>query len=106
MVYPADRIEIGSYSSEKQQFTNHEIKCSKGDVVYLFSDGFTDQVGGKDRKKYKSQKFREFLLSVHNKSVEEQKHLLEHEIETWKGQYDQIDDILVMGIRISGPRED
>lgn len=103
--YPADRIEIGSYSSEKLNFTNYEIKCSEGDVVYLFSDGFTDQVGGKDRKKYKSQKFRELLLSVHKKSVGEQKRLLEDEIETWKGQYDQIDDILVMGIMISGPRE-
>ena len=103
--YPADRIEIGSYSSEKQKFTNHEINCSEGDVVYLFSDGFTDQVGGKDRKKYKSQRFRDFLMQIHNKSVEEQKSLLENEIETWKGSYEQIDDILVMGIRISGPRD-
>lgn len=103
--YPADRIEIGSYSSEKQKFTNHEIVCSDGDVVYLFTDGFTDQVGGRDRKKYKSQKFREFLLSVHRKSLEEQKLLLENEIETWKGPYEQIDDILVMGIRISKPGE-
>lgn len=100
--YPADRIEIGSYSSEKQIFTNHEIICSEGDVVYLFSDGFTDQVGGKDRKKYKSQRFREFLLTIHEKSSEEQKILLDHEIEAWKGSYEQIDDILVMGIRISG----
>jgi len=103
--YPADRIEIGSYSSVKQKFTNHEIKCIEGDIVYLFSDGFTDQVGDRDRKKYKSQRFREFLLSIHQKSTEEQKRLLDHEIETWKGSYDQIDDILVMGFRISGTSE-
>jgi ligand-binding sensor domain-containing protein/serine phosphatase RsbU (regulator of sigma subunit) len=97
---PADRIDIGSHSTEMQEFTNQELKCEQGDLIYLFSDGFVDQFGGADRKKYKSQKFKDFLLSIHNESLEMQKLLLDREIETWRGNFQQIDDILVMGIKI------
>lgn len=97
---PADRIDIGSHSTEKQEFTNHELKCNDGDQIYLFTDGFADQFGGTDRKKYKYQKFKDFLLSIHNEPPEKQKLLLDLEIETWRGNFQQIDDILVMGIKI------
>ena len=101
-----DRIEIGSRYGEMQKFTNHEMECEEGDLIYLFTDGFADQFGGPDRKKYKYQKFKDFLLSIHSESMDKQKLLLENEIENWKGDFQQIDDILVMGIRIPSIRKD
>ena len=98
---PGDNIDIGSQSTEIQEFTNHEIKYEKGDQIYLFTDGFADQFGGMDRKKYKSQKFKDFLLSIHNETPDRQKLMLDSEIEKWRGDFQQVDDILVMGINIS-----
>ncbi len=100
MIYKADKIDIGRYSAEKPEFSNHLIQCSDGDVIYLFSDGYADQFGGPRARKYKSQRFRDYLLSIHKESMEDQKRLLDEEIEKWKGDFPQIDDILVMGIKI------
>ena len=101
-VFEADKMEIGSSSIEKQEFSNHEIQCIKGDILYLFSDGFADQFGGTQGKKYKYLKFKEFLLSIHNESMQRQKWLLDEEIEAWKGNFPQVDDIMVMGVKIGG----
>ena len=76
--------------------------CEDGDRIYLFTDGFADQFGGTNRKKYKYNKYKEFLLSIHNDTMDNQKSLLDREIETWRGNFEQIDDILVMGVRIPG----
>jgi serine phosphatase RsbU (regulator of sigma subunit) len=100
-IYPADKIDIGRFSEEKAEFNNHLIECTKGDMLYLFSDGYVDQFGGPKGRKYKSQKFRDFLVSIHQKSMEDQKKMLNDEIENWKGKISQIDDILVMGIKIT-----
>jgi len=99
---PADHIDIGSHATEQEAFTNHELKCESGDLLYLFTDGYADQFGGPSRKKYKSQKFKDFLLSINNESMENQKIMLDREIETWKGGFEQIDDILILGIKIQG----
>jgi ligand-binding sensor domain-containing protein/serine phosphatase RsbU (regulator of sigma subunit) len=99
-IYPADQIDIGRYLAEKREFTNHIVNCKSGDIIYLFSDGYADQFGGPKVKKYKSQKFRNFLVSIHNNSMEDQRRMLDEEIENWRGNLPQIDDILVMGIRI------
>jgi ligand-binding sensor domain-containing protein/serine phosphatase RsbU (regulator of sigma subunit) len=98
----ANNMDIGSYLVEKQEFTNHEIQCEEGDQLYLFSDGYVDQFGGPKGKKYKSIKFREFLVSIHTETMIRQKWLLDEEIEIWKGDFRQTDDILVMGIKIAG----
>jgi hypothetical protein len=97
---PADKIDIGRYSAEKNEFSNHIIECREGDIVYLFSDGYADQFGGPKAKKYKSQKFREFLVSIHRETMEVQKSMLDEEIENWRGNLPQVDDIMVMGIKI------
>jgi len=99
-IFSADKMEIGSKHLEKKEFTNHELQCVAGDQLYLFSDGFPDQFGGPQGKKYKYLKFREFLLSIHEEPMQKQKWLLDEEIELWKGSYPQVDDIMVMGIRI------
>ena len=100
MIYRPDKIDIGRYSVEKTEFTNHTIQCIEGDILYLFSDGYADQFGGPRARKYKSQRFRDFLVSVHRESMEDQRRMLDVEIENWRGDNPQIDDILVMGIKI------
>jgi serine phosphatase RsbU (regulator of sigma subunit) len=69
-------------------------------MVYLFSDGYRDQFGGKDNTKFMSKKFNELLLKIHHLPLHEQKEILEIKIEEWKGRNHQTDDILVMGIRL------
>ena len=98
--YPGDRMPIGIYEQENTPFTNHVIKLKKNDSIYLFSDGYVDQLGGPDRKTYRVIRFRELLKGIQDKSMEEQKQLLLEEHESWKGKVEQIDDILVVGIRL------
>jgi serine phosphatase RsbU (regulator of sigma subunit) len=101
IVILADKIDIGYLPVEKLDFTNHEFQCEPGDQIYLFTDGFADQFGGPNGKKYKYQQFKDFLLSIHAEPMELQSRLLDEEIERWRGPRHQIDDILIMGIRIS-----
>lgn len=100
IIHPADKIDIGRYSAEKTEFSNHIIQCKKGDLIYLFSDGYADQFGGPKGRKYTSQRFRDFLLKIHQEKMDIQRRMLDDEIENWRGTLPQIDDILVMGIRI------
>jgi len=99
-IIPADKIDIGRYSTEKSEFTNHTIQLEKGDIIYLFTDGFADQFGGPIKKKYLSQRLRDFLISISNESMEKQRLMLDDEIKRWKGNLEQVDDILILGIKI------
>ncbi|MCB8994927.1 MAG: SpoIIE family protein phosphatase [Bacteroidales bacterium] len=101
MVVEADKMEIGSYLLEKREFTNNIIQCQTGDIIYLFSDGFADQFGGESGKKYKYKQFRDFILSIHSESMQKQKWLLDEEIEAWRGLLPQVDDIMVLGVRLA-----
>ncbi|HXP52001.1 MAG TPA: SpoIIE family protein phosphatase [Bacteroidia bacterium] len=98
--YNGDKQAIGLQSVDTYKpYTNHEIQMEKGDVIYMFSDGFEDQFGGEKGKKYKSSRFREFLQSIHANEMPKQKILLEKEFSEWKGKHEQLDDVLVIGIR-------
>lgn len=99
-IIPADRIGIGSGDNKKYQFTNNVVEIESGDILYLFSDGFPDQFGGTDGKKYKYKNFREFLMKIHKEPLIRQKWLLDEEIEVWKLGYEQVDDIMLMGVKI------
>lgn len=100
-VIKADKFPIGGYMGEKlKNFTNHEIDLQKGDVLYLFSDGYADQFGGSDDSKFLIRRFRELVLKIHNEPMNEQKEILNQIHDDWRGNTVQIDDILVIGIRI------
>ena len=95
-----DTMPIGIYDDEANSFTNEDISVQKDDMIYLFSDGYVDQLGGEFRKTFRSLNFRKLLLGIHAKPLQEQKEWLKKALEDWKGEIDQVDDILVVGIRI------
>ena len=100
----SDKMPIAIYE-KMDPFTLHEIKLHKNDVIYLFADGYHDQFGGPDNKKFMSKRFKELLLSISEKPMSEQKEILDNTIEEWKinstTKYQQTDDITVMGLKIS-----
>lgn len=98
--YKGDRMPIGSHIVEKGSFTNHKIELIKGDVFYIFSDGYMDQFGGDKGNKFSSKAFKQLVLEMHKNSMAEQLVLLEDNFENWRGQINQIDDVLVIGGRI------
>ena len=99
--YKADRMPIGIHIKEKESFTNHEININKGDLIYLFSDGYVDQFGGEKGDKFKMRRFRELLLSVSELPLNEQKIKLEDTLQKWMSEgYKQLDDITVLGVKI------
>ncbi|HEY6161559.1 MAG TPA: tetratricopeptide repeat protein [Bacteroidia bacterium] len=95
-----DKRSVSGQESNTASFTHHEIDLREGDAVYLFSDGFADQFGGKDGKKFKYNKFKELVVSVSGKPMNEQKEHLFVTLEEWKGPLEQIDDVMVIGFRI------
>jgi len=99
MEIKADKQPIGIVGKLKP-FTNHKIDLQKGDTIYIFSDGYQDQFGGPKGKKFRPKQFKELLLSIQDKSMEEQEQILGKTIDDWKGDGEQIDDMLIIGIRI------
>jgi len=98
--YKGDKMPVGLYERKEELFSRTEINVLKNDVLYIFSDGFADQFGGPHGKKYMYKRFKEFLLSIHHLPMNEQAKLLENEIIQWRGEIEQIDDHIVIGIRI------
>jgi len=95
-----DNMPIGIYD-EEMPFSSMEMTFKKDDIIYLFSDGYVDQIGGTERKTFKSKRFKELLLDIYRLSMNEQMNLLEKKIEEWRGGIEQIDDILIIGIRFN-----
>jgi tetratricopeptide (TPR) repeat protein len=90
---------IGKYANAKQ-FTTHTIDLHPKDAIYLFTDGFADQFGGGKGKKYKPGKMRELILSVQDFTMDEQMELIDREFETWKHDFDQVDDVCIVGVKL------
>ena len=96
----ADKQPIGAYA-DRRPFTNHSIKLNPGDCFYIFSDGYADQFGGENGKKYKYKKFREYLISINHLSMEEQKRSIKEEMDHWmQGEFEQVDDMCIIGVRV------
>ncbi len=96
----ADLRPVGYLEGEEKSFTNHEIELNIGDSIYLMSDGYQDQFGGKRGKKFMVKRLRKLLVSMSDRSMEEQHDIMNETIEDWKGQTNQIDDILAIGVRV------
>ncbi len=96
---PGDKMPIGIAAEEETSFRNHEVKLQEGDMVYLFSDGYVDQFGGSEGKKYKYRPFRNLLLNVCKLSMDKQKIALIDNIHAWKGDLSQLDDMSIFGFR-------
>ncbi len=97
----ADRMPIGIHLLEGATFTNREIQLQQFDMIYLFTDGYEDQFGGREGRKFLSKNLKKLLLSLYDKSLPLQKSQLQQIMETWKShKYEQVDDILVFGVRI------
>lgn len=95
----ANKQSIGKTESPTP-FTSHCVELSKGDLIYLFTDGYADQFGGAKGKKFKYLQLKELLLANSHLSMQEQKRNLDRTIENWKGELEQVDDILIIGIRV------
>ena len=99
--YKGDRFPIGAFEgNDHQRFKNNEIDLVEGDCLYLASDGYADQFGGPDNKKFMYRRFEELLLEIHSKPMEVQKKMMHERLIVWMGENDQVDDILVIGIRV------
>ena len=96
-----DKVPIGAFiDDELHQFTNNSFDLQPGDMIYVFSDGYVDQFGGEQNKKFMISRFRELLVSISGDPLDKQKeHLLKTHNE-WRGENEQVDDILVIGVRV------
>ncbi len=95
----ANKQPIGKFENPLP-YTTHTFNLQKGDSIYIFSDGYVDQFGGKKGKKFKAKAFRSLLKSIQNRPMDEQKLLMEEAFENWKGELEQLDDVCIIGVRI------
>ena len=98
--YKANKFPIGNAQQDRDKFTNNEITLQKGDMCYIFTDGYADQFGGENGKKFMVKKFHKLLVQNSSLKVTEQEKNLDDAIESWRGDHEQVDDILVIGIRV------
>ena len=95
----ANKQPIGQFDNPTP-YTTHTFELQKEDIIYLFSDGYVDQFGGDKGKKFKARAFRELLLSIQDKPMEEQKTIIDEAFEDWRGSLEQIDDVCIIGVKV------
>lgn len=93
-----NKMPIGISGLDEESFNNYCIEIQKHDRIYLFTDGYIDQFGGKNDKKFKMKRFRQLLLDIHSHDFNKQKNILKQNLLQWKHNQEQTDDILIMGI--------
>ena len=98
--YFPTKVSIGGYQDYFFEFENTEVKLQKGDTLYLFSDGYADQFGGEKNKKLTTKKFKNEILTMQHLSMDEQKNYLDSFLTEWAGSNQQVDDVMVIGIRV------
>ena len=99
-IIKATKSAIGGFTPDDQLFESHTLQLQKGESLYLFTDGYADQFGGDQGKKLTAKKFREAILLNKEKTMHEQGFFLENYLDIWKGKEFQVDDILVIGVRV------
>ena len=98
-IFAPHKTAVG-FSEQGFVFTNTEIDLQKGDLFYLFSDGYADQFGGEKDKKLTTKKFKNLLLTLQSTPIKEQGKMLDSFIAEWAGSSAQVDDMLVMGLKV------
>lgn len=96
----ATKAAIGGLTADDLYFNSHEIQLQQGDTIYLCTDGYADQFGGKEEKKLKTKKLKEILVNIQNKSMQDQQLFLNNFFETWRDGTEQVDDILIIGVQL------
>ncbi len=100
-VFAPNKFPIGGLQMARERvFTKHIASLQKDDAVYIFTDGYADQFGGPNGKKLMTGKFRDMLLGIQHKNMKEQGAHLKHFFESWRGTNEQVDDVLVIGVRV------
>lgn len=99
IVLEHDRVPVGK-SEKSESFSLFELSIQDGETLYLYTDGYADQFGGEKGKKFKSKKLNELLLEINLKSMQQQKAAISETFENWKGEFEQIDDVCVIGLRL------
>jgi serine phosphatase RsbU (regulator of sigma subunit) len=97
--FDPNKISVGGFELAGVEFQQHRVQLEHGDVVYIFSDGYPDQFGGPRGKKFLYRRFRELLVEIHDLPMDRQKSALLERLNEWKGVHEQVDDILVIGMR-------
>jgi serine phosphatase RsbU (regulator of sigma subunit) len=82
------------------EYTNHTVQLQKGDCIYLFSDGYADQFGGIQGKKFKYNKLKNLISTIYSLPVLEQKQVVENTFDEWKTSLEQVDDVVIIGVRV------
>jgi serine phosphatase RsbU (regulator of sigma subunit)/HAMP domain-containing protein len=100
IVHDANKFPIGAFIGEKQDYTNNVLQLKKNDQVYIFSDGYADQFGGPKGKKFMVGNFRKLLTQMANKPIKDQKEDLLSILASWQGDLEQVDDVLVIGLKV------
>jgi serine phosphatase RsbU (regulator of sigma subunit) len=120
IIFKPDKMPVGMHHGEQKPFSINTVGLRKGDIIYTFTDGYADQFGGRQMsgghlsetvhgqaknatgqgKKFKYKALKEVLLSIQTKSMAEQKEILNNTFENWRGNLEQIDDVLIIGIRV------
>jgi hypothetical protein len=95
---PADRMPV-AFFDRMDKFTTHSFSIEEGDQLYLYTDGYPDQFGGERGKKFKYKPFKELILGHASLGMEDQFQTLSSTLDDWKGDYDQVDDICMIGVR-------
>lgn len=99
LTFEPNKAAIGSNELGEKEFLEHRIELREGDMVYAFSDGYADQFGGPKGKKFLYRRFRELLVEVSGHAPDRQRRMLHDAFNAWRGAHEQVDDILVIGLR-------
>lgn len=100
--FKGDKQPIGGYQFKQlSEFSLHTVKITEPTQIYLFSDGFQDQFSEKENKKYKVKPFKELLSKISDLDAEKQQEIIENEFQYWKGNQEQTDDVLVIGLKLA-----
>ena len=96
---PQDKMPIG-LGERKEDFKTYNLEYTKGNMLYLFTDGYADQFGGEKGKKFKYKQLEEFLLAIEPFGIEEKREMLDAKFENWRSGLEQVDDVTIVGIRL------